>query len=189
MPSLTRGDTRHAALRAALATALLLLVPLVAMRFTGEVRWTAVDFAAAGALLFGAFLAFLLVLRATPRAAPRLAFGMALAGGLALAWANLAVGVLGAPGNPANLMYAGVLGIGILGAFMGRFRARGMARATAAMALAMVLAGLVGVVFRPGAPSDPAGLILVSRGLFAALFLASAALFRRAAVKSGPDPG
>ena len=37
----------------ALVTALLLLIPLLAMRFTDEVAWSPTDFAVAGALLFG----------------------------------------------------------------------------------------------------------------------------------------
>jgi hypothetical protein len=36
----------------ALAVGLILLVPLVAMRFTGEVSWTLSDFVVMGALLF-----------------------------------------------------------------------------------------------------------------------------------------
>lgn len=40
-------------LRVALVTGLLLLVPLVAMQFTDEVRWNLADFVVAGALLFG----------------------------------------------------------------------------------------------------------------------------------------
>ena len=37
----------------ALATGLILLVPLLATQFTSEVNWTLLDFATAGTLLFG----------------------------------------------------------------------------------------------------------------------------------------
>ena len=50
-------------LRMALATAFLLLLPLLAMQFTDEVVWDLADFAVAGALLFGAGLTYELVAR------------------------------------------------------------------------------------------------------------------------------
>jgi len=42
----------------ALVTALLLLIPLVAMQFTAEVNWTGSDFVFAGLLLFGSGLVY-----------------------------------------------------------------------------------------------------------------------------------
>lgn len=170
----------------ALATGALLLVPLVAMRFTAAVRWTVTDFALAAVLLFGTGLALALVLQATRNATLRMAFGVALASALVLAWADLAVGLLGAPGHPANLMHAGVLAIGIAGAALARLRARGMARAMAATALAMGLAGVAGLAAGTG---DPPGRILAAHGVFAALFLVSAWLFRRAASRATADHG
>ena len=46
-----------------LAAAGLLMVPLVAMRFTSEVNWSVFDFIVAGVLLFGTGLAIELALR------------------------------------------------------------------------------------------------------------------------------
>ena len=53
-----------------------------------------------------------------------------------LVWINLAVGIIGSEDNPANLMYGGVLAVGVAGAVAARFRPGGMARALAATALA-----------------------------------------------------
>jgi hypothetical protein len=47
------GTARRPAARVALATAFILLVPLVAMQFTDEVDWGLADFVVAGALLGG----------------------------------------------------------------------------------------------------------------------------------------
>jgi len=65
----------------------LLLIPAVAMRFTDEVNWTAMDFAFAGAVFISAGLVLELVGRLTRK--PALRFGAALAVGLTvgLIWA------------------------------------------------------------------------------------------------------
>lgn len=80
-------------LSVALATALLLLVPLVAMRFTREVSWGAGDFLVAGALLFAAGTATVAALSRFKRFAPRVAAVAAIAAGLVVVWAELAVGL------------------------------------------------------------------------------------------------
>jgi hypothetical protein len=49
---------------------------------------------------------------------------------------NLAVGIIGSEDNPANLMYGGVLAVGIIGAIIARFEPHGMARALVATTLA-----------------------------------------------------
>jgi len=48
-----QNDTIQKIIRIAIATAFILLVPLVAMRFTGEVNWTLLDFVAGGAAPIG----------------------------------------------------------------------------------------------------------------------------------------
>ncbi|MFD2649682.1 hypothetical protein ACFSX5_17995 [Devosia albogilva] len=71
------------------AVPLLLLLPAVAMQFTSEVQWTAMDFGFAGAVLVGAGGLLELVTRMTVR--PALRFGAALVVGLVVmaiwAWA------------------------------------------------------------------------------------------------------
>lgn len=80
-------------LRVLLATGALLLVPLVAMRFTAEVRWDAFDFAASAVLLAGAGLAFELAMAKLRTRRARLAAGGAIALALLAVWAELAVGI------------------------------------------------------------------------------------------------
>jgi hypothetical protein len=109
----------------ATGTAILLLIPLIAMQFTDEVVWTFVDFAVAGVLLFGTGLTYMLVTRSSGSIAYRIAIGFALFTGLLLIWVNLAVGIIGTESNPANTMYFGVFFIGIIGALIARFRAKG----------------------------------------------------------------
>jgi hypothetical protein len=77
----------------AIATVVLLLIPLTAMQFTSEVRWGAEDFVVAGALLFGAGAGLVLISRYVKRKTLRVAFMGALLLALALTWAELAVGI------------------------------------------------------------------------------------------------
>ncbi len=81
--------------------ALLFLAPLVAMRFTDEVDWTAFDFAVFGALLALALGAFELGLRRAP--VSRLAVVVAVGAAFLLAWAQLAVGVITGPAGGCSL--------------------------------------------------------------------------------------
>jgi hypothetical protein len=157
-------------LRVALMTGLLLLVPLFAMHFTDEVRWNLADFVVAGALLFGAGATYELLARRTDNLAYRAAVGVAVATALVLVWANLAVGLIGSEDNPANLMYLGVLAVGIVGTLGARFRARGMARALLAMALAQALIAGVALGLRSNGPLE----IVAVNGFFVALFIGSA---------------
>jgi hypothetical protein len=164
--------------------ALVLLLPLVAMQFTAEVVWDGPDFAVAGAFLFGACGAYELAARRTNDVSYLAAVGVVLLTAVLLIWVNLAVGIIGSEGNPANLMYGGTLCVGIIGAIVARFRPRGMARALTATAVAQTVVGIVALVAGLGstAANWPA-VIVVLTGFFAALWLASAWLFRRAARK------
>jgi len=76
----------------ALATAAILLIPLVAMQFTAEVRWDTTDFIVMGSLLFGLASVFVLVARPAPRKRRILIASLFVAAFLYL-WAELAVGL------------------------------------------------------------------------------------------------
>ena len=174
------GNTYRSVVGVALATAFLLLIPLLAMQVTDEVVWDLADFAFAGALIFGTGLTFVLVARKAGNIAYRFAVGVALAAAFILVWLSLGVGVIGADGDPANLMYFGVLAVGIIGALLARFRSHGMARALFAMALAQALVAAIALIARLGLPwSGPAELLALN-GFFVALFVGSALLFRHA---------
>ena len=80
-----------------LATAAILLVPFIAMQFTGEVNWNAFDFVVAGVLLAGTGLAYVLSTMKMSSPRSRLAIGAVLAVVLVLVWAELAVGIIGTP--------------------------------------------------------------------------------------------
>ncbi|XXX77423.1 hypothetical protein WMF30_01440 [Sorangium sp. So ce134] len=156
------------------AAALVLLLPGIAMQFTEEVAWGLADFAIFGAMLVGACGAYELSARGTSNHAYRAAVGVALAAAFILVWMNLAVGIIGNEGNPANWMYGGVLAVGIVGAILARFQPQGMERALVATAIAQASVAVIALL-------AGLGYTLILTGIFVALWLISARLFRRAA--------
>lgn len=166
--------------RITLATASLLLIPLVAMQFTHEVIWTLSDFVVAGILLFGAGLTYALVARLGGTGTYRVAVGVAVAAGLLLIWGNLAVGFIGSENNPANLLYGAVLAVGLAGAVAARFRPAGMSWAMLAAALTQFLVPFVAMAIWN--PESNLGMfqVLALNTVFAGLWAVAGWLFRRA---------
>jgi hypothetical protein len=79
--------------RIALGTALVLVIPLLAMRFTDEVNWSLSDFVIVGALLFGAGIGYELIASKLSSRSHRLVFGAVIILAGAYIWAELAVGI------------------------------------------------------------------------------------------------
>ena len=116
----------------------------------------------------------------------RAAVGVALAAAFILVWLSLGVGIIGKDGDPANLMYFGVLAVGVVGALIVRFQPQGMARALFATALAQVLVAVIALAAGLGLPWSGPLEILGLTGFFVALWLISAWLFRQAAREQPP---
>jgi hypothetical protein len=156
---------------------LILLLPLV----TGA-DWTLFDYIVAGALLGGAGLVLELVVRASGSLAYRAGAGLAVAAAFLLVWVNGAVGFLGNEDNPANLMFAGVIAIAVLGSVIGGFKAKGMAWAMFVAAAAQVSVGVIAWTQGWTSPGD-AGLyeVVMGTSIFSALWLLSGGLFWKAA--------
>jgi hypothetical protein len=167
--------------------ALMLLLPMVAMLFTDEVGWDETDFAVIGAMLFGACGAYELAAKMTGNIAYQAAVGVAGVAAFILVWINLAVGIIGSEDNPANLMYGGVLAVGVIGSIIARFESGGMALALFATALAQALVGVIALIAGLGSTgANWPGAIVFLTGFFAALWLLSAWLFRKAAREQVP---
>lgn len=117
----------------------------------------------------------------------RFAVGAALLTAFVLVWVIGAVGLIGAEGDPADLMYGGVLAALVVGSLIARFRAHGMARVLGATALAqMLVAGVALLAGKHEAAVSSVPEIVISNGVFAALWLGSAWLFRSAARERRP---
>lgn len=78
------------------ALAAILMIPLVAMQFTDEVNWSALDFVIAGVLLTGAGFTIDLLFK-VGRNKFRTAVLLTILVLIALVWGELAVGLFGTP--------------------------------------------------------------------------------------------
>ena len=159
----------------------LLALPLVAMQFTKEVTWSLGDFVVFGGMLLMVGIPLELAARASRSWAYRGAAILALLGMFLTIWANLAVGIVGSEDNPANQLFFVALLVGIVGTAVARAKAQGMAWAMAATAVALEAAFAVAVVGPTDEPFVPHVREFIGTSVFAALFVASALLFRRAA--------
>jgi hypothetical protein len=179
--------TKKTILRITLLPLIPLSVPAAAMLFKADGwAWSASDFIVMWVLMAGVGFAYALVTRKTVHVAYRFATGLALATAFLLVWINGAVGIIGSEDNPANMLYGGVLLIGLIGAGLARLRSDGMARALFAMAIVQSLVPVIALIiwkhdFDPGVLP-----VLGLNACFVTLFVGSALLFRHAAHHPNP---
>jgi hypothetical protein len=165
----------------ALLPLLILMIPLVAMQFTREVKWTLSDFVIMWFVLtIPTFLFRLLVTRTFANLSYRLGAGLAVVTGFFMTWVNLAVQIIGHD-NAANMLYFGVALLGLAGVGLSRFRAEGLARTAFAAAVATFLVPVIGWLGWPGDFSPGVFRVFVLNGFFVAMFTFSGLLFRHSA--------
>jgi hypothetical protein len=177
----------------AAVVAFLLIIPVLGNRYVDGWNWSPFDFIWAGVVLFGAASTYELVSRKGGTTAYRTAVGIGVATALILFWINAAAGIIG--DGPVNLIYFGVLAVGLVGTFIARFESRGMAWTLLAMAVAQMLvpvfalviwkAGWQDLLRHPNSPHPPfhPGIpqVFTLNAVFSALWIASALLFRHVA--------
>lgn len=113
---------------------LVLMIPLVAMRFTDGVRWTGFDFAVAAAMLAALVGAAELAVRLSDDWLYRAGVAVAAVAAFLLLWAQGAVGLVGSENDLFNLLFFLPLGVGAIGALVVRFRSRGLSLTLGGMA-------------------------------------------------------
>lgn len=173
---MSAGTTRFLRIAGWSSAALLLALPAIAMALGVEgVMWTASDFVFA-AVIFGIVGGlFELAARSSANLAYRIAVVAAVACGFLQIWINLAVGIIGNEDNPANWTYFAVVFIAASGAIVALGNPRELARAMWVAAGAQVVFSIIHAV--NGTPTP------IIDGFFAALWIAAARLFRRAALQ------
>ncbi len=141
--------------------------------------WDLADFVIAGTLLMSSALVFRIAVRRSGNIAYRAAVGLALITTLLLIWINLAVGIIGNEGNPANKMYIGVIAVFIVGTLIARLRPMGMVWVLSVTATTQTLVTLIAMTSGMSSPESPPLEILALNVFFTALWIGSAFLFRR----------
>ncbi|MBC8196402.1 MAG: hypothetical protein H8E60_00805 [Candidatus Marinimicrobia bacterium] len=75
------------------AIVILLLIPFVAMQFSGEVNWSLIDFIVMGLLLFGSSFLCELIIEKVSNTKYRIIFCISILAGFLIIWIELAVGI------------------------------------------------------------------------------------------------
>lgn len=162
-----------------LITIILLSIPLIAMQFTDEVKWTFFDFIIAGILLTGTGLTFVLLSNKANNKIYKIAIGLTLGTALFMIWSNLAVGIIGNEDNPINILYLGVLGVGVIGSFISRFKPNGMSLTLKLTALAQVFVVITALFEGYGDTINELRELLLVNGFFIVLWIGASLLFSK----------
>lgn len=155
---------------------------LLSVPWLAQWPWSASDFIVAAVIFAIVGGTFELAVRASGNTYYRLASAAAIATAFLLVWINLSVGIIGSESNPLNLMFFGIIAAALVGGIVARFEADGMARAMTVAALLQAMIGAGAFLFDAGNTEPPgriAQMLLIE--LFAASWLVSARLFRKAA--------
>jgi hypothetical protein len=160
--------------------AVLMLVPISVQLFSGNFGWDTADFIFVAVVLFVSCFIFDVAARKAPNLSYLIGASFALAAGFGLLVVNGAVGLVGSEDEAHNLLF----GIVIVAAIIGAIAARGR---PGTMAQAMLTAAIVHIgistflLIRAGGVSDGnPQMEVVGLSIFAAIWLASAWLFRKA---------
>jgi hypothetical protein len=175
---------RHGSIvRLAIGTAPVLLIPLFLWLLAiwhwrpGALILAVILLLGAGGLAYG-------LLAKTMSTTYRFAVGVACLAVFVLVWMNAAVGgILG--DDPANMMYFGVLLVGLTGATIARLKPLGMSRALFATAFAIAIVPAVALAIGTPAFANGVPAVFGLHAAYAMAFVISALLFRSAARESG----
>ena len=158
----------------------LLLLPAIAMQFSDEAQWTGFDFVVAAIILGVTGIAAEIGVRMSRNWPHLIGYGLATFAGFFTVWSNLAVGIIGAEGEPVNMGFFVLILLGVIAAFAARLKPMGLAHVTGVIAVGQIVQGLVATQAMPGHMIEW-GILL----MFAALWLVASLCFRRAAKLPG----
>lgn len=109
--------------------AALMVIPVILLRAAQGLEFDPGDLVFLAILLGLLFAAHEVLLRVPDRLAFRAGLAVALLTGLGQVWINLAVGIIGSEDDLANLIYAAVIIVAVLGSAITAFRPAGLAMA------------------------------------------------------------
>jgi hypothetical protein len=171
------GARKHWRIARWTAALALLLTPLAMMQISDEWRWTFGGFFFAGVMIGGVALLYELAELASESRTYRAGVAVALVTTFLTVWTT----IVRDDGNGAGFFM--LIMAAVVGGFSAWFRPAGMARSMLGVAIMQVALGVL-VATEPSIASMPDGSfeVLLSSGLFAVLWLVSAAFFWAAAI-------
>lgn len=145
-----------------------------------SVSWDFFDFAQFTMLFLGVFACLIWAVRKAQNRCYRVGIALTLISIFLLIWGNGAVGIIGAENNDANMMFAVLPGIALVGTFLVRGQAFGMQRVLSVMAGVQLLIAIAALIMGFG-NSGPGWLwdLIAMSAFFTALWLSVGLLFRR----------
>ncbi len=154
-----------------IAVGCLFLVPVVAGRVAEGFAWKTGDY-----LIFAVMLAVACgVVEIAGRVRGDRAYlegaAVAAGAGVGLVFVNMAVGIIGSEGQAENLLFAGVLGVVLVGSAIARLRPAGLARTMVGAAAAQIAVGAYALGSGAGVganawPWDVIGATVIFTGLW-----------------------
>ena len=153
----------------------LLALPAIAMQFTSEVNWTALDFVFAAILIGSLGIGIELAFRLGSSMPRRLAIIIASFAGFATLWSNAAVGIIGDEESVVNGFFFLAVIVAVAASALVRLRSSAMRWIMAGMAAVPPVLGLVATQAMPGHAVEW-GIL----AFFALMWAASAGLFHLA---------
>ncbi|AMK24654.1 hypothetical protein VVT58_14770 [Sphingobium sp. SJ10-10] len=127
----------------------LLMLPALAMQMTGEVNWTAVDFAFAAISLGFVGIVVELAARFARPGAPRIGYLIAGFTAFFTLWSNAAVGIIGDE-DSVNIFFFLMVAAAILSAMVVRFRPGAMRWIAVLLAIGQYAVGIAALRMMPG---------------------------------------
>ncbi len=118
---------------------LMLIFPLIATYLSPEVNWGLEDFIVAGCLLMAISFAYWLLARRTKHLNFRVGIAVMLFAYLLSIWVNMAVGIIGEPENPVNLLFYVLLAGGALPLVWGKLSLESMKTTNTFLAISFVI--------------------------------------------------
>jgi hypothetical protein len=159
----------------------LLLVALLGNTFVEGWNWPPRAFLLLWSVLAVVALVYKLI-ATRPGASPaqRLAAALAVLTGFVVFWMSIGPKIIGEE-NPGNLLYVLAILLGLVGVGFSRFQPARLAKVAFGMAAALLIIPVIAVLLWPSNFDHGYPKVQLMSSVFAAVFLASGLLFRRAA--------
>jgi hypothetical protein len=162
----------------------MLLIALLGNTFVEGWNWPPRAFALLWTVLAVVALVYKLI-ATRPGASPtqRLAAALAVLTGFAIFWMSIGPKIIGEE-NPGNLLYLLAILLGLIGVGFSRLQPARLARVAFGLAAALLIIPVVAVLLWPANFDHGYARVQLLSSAFAAVFVTSGLLFRRAAAKT-----